>query len=139
MRRRKGKNPETLLQAKVLEALGKIPGLIFWRNSTGRGKALQGGIVQFGKIGSGDILGIVPPHGKFLTIELKMPGEKERPEQITFRKEVVAAGGIAIVADSVQSVLFQFLVATHPEENAAAKRYEKISEGLPFAEEEPTA
>lgn len=76
--------------------------IFHWRNNTGRR-----GYVQFGKIGSGDFLGVLPG-GRFLSIETKRKDEKETPKQIEFREDVNFNGGLAFVARSVEDVVLIF-------------------------------
>ena len=54
--------------------------------------------------GISDILGVLPPDGKFLAIEVKRPGRKPTERQRQFLEQVASAGGIAIVAYSVEDV-----------------------------------
>jgi len=54
--------------------------------------------------GIADILGVLPPDGKFLAIEVKRPGRKPTERQRQFLEQVEAAGGIALVAYSVEDV-----------------------------------
>ncbi len=72
--------------------------IYFWRNGVGR----RGG-VSFGKVGSADILGILPG-GRFLAIEVKAPGGKASLEQLEFLANIAKHGGMAFIADSVEIV-----------------------------------
>lgn len=60
--------------------------------------------MSFGKVGSADILGILKPSGRFLAIEVKKPGGKPSEEQIAFLCAIRDAGGVAIVAQSLDDV-----------------------------------
>lgn len=53
--------------------------------------------------GVSDILGILPD-GRFLAIEVKKEGGKPTPDQIKFIAKILARGGVAFVADSVEEV-----------------------------------
>jgi hypothetical protein len=54
--------------------------------------------MHFGKVGSSDILGILPG-GRFLAVECKAPeGGRLSPEQRQFLDEVRALGGLSLVA-----------------------------------------
>lgn len=44
-------------------------------------------------------------YGLFVSIEAKMPGEKLKPDQVTYRDEVVAAGGIYIEYHSLYELV----------------------------------
>lgn len=71
-----------------------------WKNHTSgiRGRKLGN---NDGK-GSADILGIY--HGKFLAIEVKLPGGRVSVEQRLFLQLVKDHGGIAILAKSLEDV-----------------------------------
>jgi hypothetical protein len=55
--------------------------------------------------GVSDIIGLLPPNGRFLAIEVKRPGGKPTQEQQNFIDAVNRAGGLAFVAFSVDDVL----------------------------------
>ena len=57
--------------------------------------------------GMADILGLLPPSGRLLAIEVKRPGKGDTVtlEQRTFQHVVTNAGGLAIVATSAAEVL----------------------------------
>lgn len=79
-----------------------------WRNNTGAfGSQSQGRsyFVRYGKVGSGDILGVRKGTGQFFSIEVKARGRKPTPEQLAFMDKVNQSGGLAFVAYSVQDVL----------------------------------
>lgn len=74
-------------------------GAIVWRNNTGALKDQNGRLVKYGLcVGSSDLIGIY--QGRFLAMEVKVPGKKPRPEQITFINAIIKAGGIAGVVTS---------------------------------------
>lgn len=56
--------------------------------------------------GISDRIGILPPNGRFIAIELKSKGKKSTttPEQLDFLKRVIESGGIGCVADSISDV-----------------------------------
>lgn len=64
---------------------------------------------------SGDLIGFDTKTGKFVSCEVKMPGEKPNPGQRAWMDAVNAAGGIAIWADSEESALikYQEAIACH--------------------------
>lgn len=69
-------------------------GAIVWRNNTGALKDQNGRLVRYGLCpGSSDLIGIYK--SKFVALEVKIPGKKPRPEQVTFINAVIANGGIA--------------------------------------------
>jgi hypothetical protein len=60
------------------------------------------------KAGAPDILIVIPPAGRIAGLELKAPGKKRSAKQERMAEKIVAAGGFAAVADSVEDVLDLF-------------------------------
>lgn len=83
----------------VLDDWNRQDGVRLWRNQVGRawfpGRKIS---YAFGVGGPGgaDLLGIV--HGTFCAIEVKRQGARLRREQADFLREVVALGGMGLVA-----------------------------------------
>lgn len=107
-------NPETILQNKILARHGARPNVRLWRNETagawvgkylGRtpdGNVLIGSASHINAglaVGSADIIGI--KDGRFVAIEVKMPGKNPTKQQKAFLDTVSAMGGIAGVARSI--------------------------------------
>jgi hypothetical protein len=99
------KPTETALVKSLLEylALRQIPA---WRQNQGAvRKQNADGKERFfrfaGAEGISDILGLLPPAGRFLAVEAKRPGEGPTPKQARFLAKIAAAGGLAIVAHDV--------------------------------------
>ena len=81
--------------------LKRIPA---WINNTGaykRGK----GYIRYGIPGSSDILGLLPPSGRFLGVECKTGRGKPTPEQVSFLKMVNDAGGLGIVVYELDELI----------------------------------
>lgn len=92
---------ETDLVGAVLEYL-QLRGIPSWRNNTGaanyvdrHGKKRH---VKYGVPGASDILGLIPPTGRFLAIECKVGKNKPTDKQIEFLAAVREAGGLDVVA-----------------------------------------
>lgn len=111
---------EAAIQQSVRLALGQCPAVRMFRNNVGAIKAPDGRVIRYGlATGSADLIGwktvtITPDMiglhiARFVSIEVKAPKGRLTPEQETWRSAVLKAGGIAIVARSVEDV--QFLVA----------------------------
>jgi len=129
---------ETEIQAEILRYLTLVPGVVAWRQNTGamfgehKGKKWA---VRFGKKGVSDIIGwqsqqrvsvftdatldglygvtlatLVSPLARFLAIEVKNEKRIVTPEQRAFLDHVEKAGGIAIVARSLDDVRRAFPV-----------------------------
>jgi hypothetical protein len=75
----------------------KIMGIYHWRNNTGAVQVRPGEWLSFGKKGSADIIGLLPPDGKFLAIETKAPDGRLSPEQREFLEAIKQQGGLAVV------------------------------------------
>lgn len=87
----------------ILDYLIRIKHIYCWRNNSGA-MVKDDHFVRFGKVGSADILGVLPD-GKFLAIEVKRPGGKTTPAQDDFLALVRKNGGVAIVAHGVEDVI----------------------------------
>ena len=81
----------------------KVMGILSWRNNTGMLKDRNGRPVRYGCTGSGDIFGIVSG-GRFLSIECKVGKNEESDAQKEFKRDVLAAGGLAIVIRSLHDL-----------------------------------
>ena len=115
---------ETELQALILRAAGSKPHVRLFRNQVGEGyvgKALRDpeGVflsdarhVRMGLFpGSGDLIGwrtinitsemIGRRIAQFISIEVKTPTGKIRPDQRNWADQINAAGGLAIIARSI--------------------------------------
>jgi len=75
-----------------------------WRNNSGALKDETKRPVFFGKVGSSDILGLLPG-GRFICVECKSKKGKLSEKQKDFLAEVERLGGLAIVARSVDDVI----------------------------------
>jgi hypothetical protein len=112
---------EAAIQQSVRLALGQHPAVRMFRNNSGAYKDPRSGrVIRYGlATGSADLIGwqtvtITPDmvgqrFARFVSVEVKAPKGRLTPEQETWRAAVLKAGGIAVVARSVEDV--QFLVA----------------------------
>lgn len=104
------KASEKQVQGAILDYL-KLRQIFCWRNNTGARKfdyrrkdgKVTHNFFQWGKPGSGDILGVLKD-GRFFSIEVKAVGKKPSPSQEEFMAEVRKNNGIAFVAYSVEDV-----------------------------------
>jgi hypothetical protein len=82
----------------------EIRGIYHWRNSTGAVQIAPGRFMRFGKVGSSDILGVLPG-GRLLCIECKAPdGGRLSPEQKQFLADVRELGALALVVRGWQEL-----------------------------------
>ena len=94
---------ENKIQKQILEYLLAL-GLSAWRNnSAGIKKGSR--FIRCGIKGSADIIAVLPPNGRFLGVEVKGPGEKQSNDQETWQEELEAAGGLYILAWSLEDVI----------------------------------
>ena len=119
---------ESEILRAILGYLALVPGVVAWRNNTGamfgEYKAKKWA-VRFGKKRVSDIIGwqsqqrvsvftdattLVSPLARFLAIEVKNEKGIVTPEQRAFLDHVEKAGGIAIVARSLDDVRKAFPV-----------------------------
>lgn len=120
---------ESQIQSQIRLALGSLHHVRVFRNLVGQG--VMGRIqwqpdgsafvkpafrVTTGLVpGSADLIGwrtltVTPdmvgkPIAQFLSVEVKKPGEKARPDQVNWLERVNAAGGCAVVARSAEEAL----------------------------------
>lgn len=83
-------------KARITAAL-VASGVAVWNNPVGRGKAPSGAWMAWGLCpGSADLIGLVPPYGRFLGIETKRPkGGVEGEKQKAWIKFIRAMKGVA--------------------------------------------
>lgn len=93
---------ETQLVRACLDYLA-ARGIYAWRNSTGATKIGER-FLRFGKVGSADILALIPPTGRLAAIECKNGRGKTTPAQEAFLEAIRANGGLAVVVRSVDDL-----------------------------------
>jgi hypothetical protein len=93
---------EIRLAAYILAQLNILPRCYFWRQNTGVAKAGDRSI-RFGVPGQADITGVA--NGRRVEIEVKSPTGRQRPDQKAFQSRITDAGGIYIVARSLDDAL----------------------------------
>lgn len=95
-------NPETKLQRTLLEYL-LLRGIFAWRNNSGFvriGKRM----IELAPAGSPDLIGILPG-GRFLGVEVKMPGEAPSPVQVKFQAQMRAMGAAVFTVHSLSELI----------------------------------
>lgn len=112
------------IQSAILAYLRTVPGVVAWRTNTGAvwsGEGANRHGARFGFKGLSDIIGWRPEPvvvrgagtiaqtldaiARFLAIEVKAPGKSPTREQWAFLDAVRLAGGLSIVAHSVDDVV----------------------------------
>jgi hypothetical protein len=94
---------ETILQKAILDLLAHIPNTYFFRASSGLIKTQIGNYFRTGKKGLPDICGVM--NGKFYGIEVKFGKNKLSTFQKQAQEEIEKAGGIYVVAYSIDNVI----------------------------------
>ena len=87
-------NPETTLQNKIIVALCE-KGCFAVNHTVGDFFTKYGGRVSVGTPGEADVWGHRPGDGKAFYIEVKLPGEKPRKNQLDFIEAMKNSGAIA--------------------------------------------
>ena len=87
-------NPETILTKQVREVL-RLLGVVAFKHWGG----------MMGEKGVSDLIGVLPPSGRALFLELKVPGKLPSAHQVAFLQRMKDAGALAFWATSVQQVI----------------------------------
>ena len=94
--------PEGRIKAAILRYLERL-GFYAWNNTTGAVRVRPGKFIRFGKVGSSDIIGVLPDD-RFLAVETKTPKGRLSPEQAAFLEKIRCSGGVAVVARSFREL-----------------------------------
>lgn len=92
---------EADVQRSILKHLQML-GCYVWKNHNIGIRKPNGSYIPVGA-GRSDILGLLPS-GRFLAIEVKLPGKLPSPMQSAFLRSVNYSGGLAFWADGVELV-----------------------------------
>jgi hypothetical protein len=96
---------ESEVQRSILQYLA-IKKVFHYRNNSGAIVSTYKGkerFMRFGALGSPDIICIIK--GRFVGIEVKRPGGKQNPNQLQFQKDLEKAGGLYVLAYSLDDVI----------------------------------
>jgi hypothetical protein len=96
---------ETEIQREIMERLRRKPGIYAWRNNSGATKTKRGQFLRYGHVGSGDIIGVAAPDGRFFSIEVKTTKGVVSEEQENFILTMHGLGAIAFVAHSADEAM----------------------------------
>ena len=100
---------ENEIQYNIRVALGRIKGLALFVNPVGVAK-FKNAMVRYGlAVGSGDLIGILAPTGRIVSLEVKDPNgktnKKRAKSQRLWRNLVRSLGGYACIVRSVDEAL----------------------------------
>lgn len=91
--------------AAVRLAIGRLPDVVLWRNSTGVTR-VDGRVLRFGLcVGSADLIGILAPRGRLVALEIKSAEGRASREQEQFLALVRCMGGFGAIVRSVDEAL----------------------------------
>lgn len=93
---------ETDLTSMAVQYL-VLQGVYAWRNNSGVART-DGRWIRYGKVGSADVIGVMPGFGRFIGVETKTDENKLSKSQKEFRAELQSRNGIYIVARSIQEL-----------------------------------
>ncbi len=96
---------ETEILREIMERLKRKPCVYAWRNNSGATKTKRGQFLRYGHVGSGDIIGVASPGGRFFSIEVKTPKGVLSEEQESFILTMHGLGAIAFVAHSADEAI----------------------------------
>lgn len=77
-----------------------------WPNQTGAAK-IDGRFVHYGKLGSGDILAVLPPNGRHAEFEAKTGQGRQQKGQKEHQRMIASQGGLYLVFRSVNDLAAQ--------------------------------
>jgi len=96
---------ETGLKRAILDALNASGLVEAWNQPSGQHRVRRG-FLHCAPKGSSDLCGyFLDGSGRHLALEIKIPGEKAKPEQTAALERVIAAGGVGAVVCSVVEAL----------------------------------
>lgn len=96
-------NKETALMRRISVALSER-GCFVLRSNAGIYFDSQGNRITIGFPGLSDLIGCTP-EGRFFALEVKLPGEKPRPNQLNFLNAMRQYGAIADWCTSVEEAI----------------------------------
>jgi hypothetical protein len=96
---------ESDIQREIMDRLKRKPGIYAWRNNSGATKTKRGQFLRYGHVGSGDIIGVASPGGRFFSIEVKTAKGVLSKEQTDFIWAMKTLGAIAFVAHSADEAI----------------------------------
>jgi hypothetical protein len=97
---------ETQLMTAIRDACLATGRCRLFRNNSGKLPDRNGRWITYGLgLGSPDLVGFLVPSGRFLGLEVKVPGKKPTPEQVAWHRAASEAGALVAVVTSVAEAL----------------------------------
>ncbi len=94
---------EATIMRDILVAVSAVPGVLAWRSNSGVGRTASGNLMRSNVPGCCDLTACV--RGRFVGIEVKTPIGRQSAQQRRFQAAVELAGGIYVLARSVDDAL----------------------------------
>lgn len=95
--------PESEVLHSILLKWGAHPRLRISRINTGSGYPPNSRrLVKFGVPGTGDLVGLIAPHGQMIQLETKRLKGKRRESQLTMQRVIRSLGGIYEFVESLE-------------------------------------
>lgn len=87
-----------------------LHGFFCWKGGTAAVRLAEGRFARFGQVGGGDLYAIRA--GQLLCLELKASkGDRVRPEQAEFGRQIISHGGRYLVVRSLDDVIAMLEIA----------------------------
>lgn len=102
---------ETPIMRDILVAVTALPGGMFWRANVGTAVTAAGSVMTFNLPGMADIMGCY--RERAVAIEVKDAKGKQRKNQQDFQRVFERAGGLYVIARSVDAALQALGVNAH--------------------------
>jgi hypothetical protein len=83
-------------------------------------------VIATSKSGTGDVIACMPPHGRFMMLEIKGDGDTVKALQYKKLDGVIKAGGVAMFVRSLEHVRFAISLAKQQEKCPPTKREDII-------------
>ena len=104
--KRHQEHPEADAMHAIHDAVVASGLAVLWRNNCGVATWQNGARTRYGLgLGSADLVGVLRPSGRAVAIEVKSPVGKATPAQLAWRRAWEGAGGLYILARSVEDAL----------------------------------
>lgn len=97
---------ESAIQTRIRLAVGSMPDVRLWRNNTGVLKDSRGVPIRFGlAVGSADLIGLLAPTGRLISLEVKTARGKTTQAQDDWADIVRSMGGFAATVRSAEDAV----------------------------------
>ena len=92
---------ETVLMSRIRAAVSQLGYVRVFRNNVGMMAGLRYGLAT----GSADLIGLVSPHGRFLSLEVKTATGRESKDQVYWGEMIEDFGGVHEVVRTIPEAI----------------------------------